>query len=83
MVFNILNYFKVAATPHIDALANNGIIFQEAYAAESVCTPSRTAVLTGRYPARSGMSSADADFRTMISAAQVGNIGYFGCWNIE
>lgn len=41
-------------TPHIDALAENGIRFTDAYVAASVCIPSRIAMMTGRYPWRFG-----------------------------
>ncbi len=39
-------------TPHIDALARDGLVFSQAYAAAPVCTPSRAAILTGCSPAR-------------------------------
>ena len=39
-------------TPHIDRLASSGFHFTSAYAAGSVCSPTRAALLTGRYPAR-------------------------------
>jgi arylsulfatase A-like enzyme len=39
-------------TPHLDRLARQGVRFTEAYAASPVCTPTRCAFLTGRYPAR-------------------------------
>ena len=41
-------------TPRIDALAAEGIRFTNAYAMGPECTPSRTALLTGRYPQRVG-----------------------------
>ncbi|MDP6539826.1 MAG: sulfatase-like hydrolase/transferase [Planctomycetota bacterium] len=43
-------------TPHIDALAAEGVRFTAAYAACAVCSPTRAAVLTGRYPARVGVT---------------------------
>lgn len=43
-------------TPHIDGLASQGIRFTNGYAACAVCSPSRAAVLTGRYPARVGIT---------------------------
>lgn len=36
-------------TPNIDALADNGILFQDAHSGSAVCTPTRYGVLTGRY----------------------------------
>ncbi|MFD2115766.1 sulfatase [Paenibacillus yanchengensis] len=44
-------------TPHIDALAASGARFTDWYAASSVCSPSRAALLTGRYPGNSGVRS--------------------------
>jgi arylsulfatase A-like enzyme len=42
-------------TPHLDAMAEQGLRFTDFYSAAEVCTPSRAALLTGRYPIRSGM----------------------------
>ncbi len=39
-------------TPNIDKLATEGMLFTNAYAACTVCSPSRAAILTGCYPAR-------------------------------
>jgi arylsulfatase A len=39
-------------TPHIDRLAAEGARFTDAYAACAVCSPTRAALLTGKYPAR-------------------------------
>lgn len=43
-------------TPNIDRLASQGMQFSNAYAACAVCSPTRAAVLTGRYPARVGVT---------------------------
>lgn len=43
------------ATPAIDALAARGLRFTQFYSGAPVCSPSRAAVLTGRYPLRAGM----------------------------
>jgi arylsulfatase A-like enzyme len=43
-------------TPNIDRLAAQGMRFTNAYAACAVCSPTRAAVLTGRYPARVGVT---------------------------
>ena len=39
-------------TPNIDRLANDGMRFTDAYAACQVCSPTRAAIMTGKYPAR-------------------------------
>ncbi len=42
-------------TPHLDRMANEGLRFTNFYSGAEVCTPSRAALLTGRYALRSGM----------------------------
>jgi len=44
-------------TPHIDRIAAEGVRLTDFYAAASTCSPSRAGLLTGRYPARSGIST--------------------------
>ena len=39
-------------TPNIDRLAGQGMRFTDAYAACSVCSPTRASIMTGKYPAR-------------------------------
>lgn len=39
-------------TPRLDRLAREGMRFNDAYSACTVCSPSRAAILTGRHPAR-------------------------------
>ncbi len=43
---------KEYLTPNLDKLASQGMKFVNAYAAAPLCTPTRTAFITGRYPAR-------------------------------
>ena len=45
-------------TPRLDRMAAEGKRLTDFYAAASVCTPSRAALLTGRLPVRTGMSPA-------------------------
>lgn len=42
-------------TPRVDQMAAEGVRFTQFYCAAPVCTPSRAALMTGRYPLRSGM----------------------------
>lgn len=48
---------KHIETPHIDALAREGIRFTQFYVDSPICSPSRTALTTGQFPARWRMTS--------------------------
>ena len=50
-----INGAAMIKTPHIDRIGNEGVRLTSFYAGANVCTPSRAALLTGRYPIRSGM----------------------------
>jgi len=39
-------------TPHIDALADDGVMFTNAYSSSTVCSPTRAALMTGKNPAK-------------------------------
>ena len=60
MGFNDLSLYNGGAgdgslmTPNIDALGQEGVIFDNGYAANAVCAPSRASILTGRYSTRFG-----------------------------
>lgn len=43
-------------TPNVERLARSGTTFTDAYSASPVCTPTRTAFMTGRHPARTGIT---------------------------
>ena len=44
-----LNENSGIPTPHIDRIADEGMIFTDAHTSSSVCTPTRYGLLTGRY----------------------------------
>ena len=46
-----------ARTPNIDALANGGIRFTQAFLTASSCSPSRASIVTGRYPHNNGRAA--------------------------
>jgi arylsulfatase A-like enzyme len=47
---------KFYETPNIDRLCAQGMKFTNAYASAAICSPTRAAMLTGRYPARLGLT---------------------------
>ena len=48
-------YGHQMVTPNIQRLADQGLLFRQAFAAAPVCSPSRAAMLTGRWPHCNGM----------------------------
>ncbi len=62
--------FPLNTTPFLDSLAQTGIWFNRAYCASPACIPSRTSMLTGRFPSathvRSNMNLKDAFYETDI-----------------
>jgi arylsulfatase A-like enzyme len=51
-------------TPHLDGIAHDGVRFADWYSNSPVCSPSRAALLTGRYPGNAGVRSILAGHRT-------------------
>jgi arylsulfatase A-like enzyme len=45
-------YGRNFSTPRIDSLARQGALLTQAYSSSAVCSPTRVALITGRYPAR-------------------------------
>ncbi len=64
----------VIRTPHLDRMAAEGLRFTDFYSAAEVCTPSRAALLTGRYPIRSGMCAMPAAPRRVLFGDSKGGL---------
>lgn len=62
---------KFYETPNIDRLAAQGMKFTQAYAACTVCSPSRAAVMTGKYPARLHVTDWIAGHRRPHAALKI------------
>lgn len=43
-------------TPNVDRIAEGGTVFTQGYAASRVCSPSRASIMTGKFPARHGIT---------------------------
>lgn len=79
----------VLKTPHLDAMAANGLRFDRFYAGAPVCSPTRASVLTGRANDRTGVLQHGYALRpqekTIANALRaVGyTTGHFGKWHLD
>ena len=48
---------QINTTPHIDRLAEEGMLFRNAFVANSICAPSRAAILTGQFGHHNGIKT--------------------------
>lgn len=56
----------IIKTPHIDALAGQGLVFNRAYCQQAVCSPSRTSLLLGRRPDTTRIFDLQTHFRKTL-----------------
>ena len=89
-----LNKDSKIATPNMDRLAAQGMIFTDAHSGSAVCTPTRYGILTGRYAWRTrlqegvldGYSPALIDPKRLTVASLLRSRGYhtacFGKWHL-
>ncbi|MEZ7918892.1 MAG: sulfatase-like hydrolase/transferase [Akkermansiaceae bacterium] len=83
------NGHSVLKTPHLDAMAANGLRFDRFYAGAPVCSPTRASALTGRANDRCGVPSHGHALRlpekTLASALKKAGYatGHFGKWHLN
>jgi iduronate 2-sulfatase len=53
-------------SPNIDALAKRGMVFHRSYVQQALCSPSRISMLSGRYPATTGIFEIGRTLRTTM-----------------
>jgi arylsulfatase A-like enzyme len=65
------NGTTVYETPHVDRLAEQGMVLSDFYSGGPVCSPTRASILTGKYPARTHITrhliAPDRDPRHMVT----------------
>ncbi len=69
---------KVVKAPNLDALAANGVVFDNAYCASPLCSPSRAAFMAGLLPSRTRVYDNAAEFAADIPtfAHHLRRLGY-------
>ena len=78
----------VNSTPHIDAIGDAGVRFENLFATNSLCAPSRASLLTGTYSHVNGVSTLDtyidASQPTFVSALRGAGYrtGFVGKWHM-
>ena len=78
---------KVNQTPHLDSLAKEGMRFDRCFAVNSICTPSRATILTGKYSHINGVTvfnRFDGSQPTVAKHLQAAGYytGMFGKWHL-
>ncbi|MGC3961224.1 MAG: sulfatase [Verrucomicrobiota bacterium] len=79
---------KINQTPHIDRLAKEGLRFNHCFAVNSICTPSRASILTGKYSHINGVTvfnRFDGSQWTVAKALQAAgyHTGIIGKWHLQ
>ena len=79
----------VCDTPHIDTLAAEGSLWTKCYPATPVCSPSRSSLLTGRYPQNTPVTNnnihlGDDQITFALKLSEAGyHTGYAGKWHLD
>ena len=80
---------KIVKTPHIDWIANHGAVATSFYATTPVCSPSRGALLSGRYPQHTPVTNNNIKLGDdIVTFAEVLRrkgyaTGYAGKWHLD
>jgi len=76
-------------TPTIDRIAEEGMLFENCFCTNSICTPSRASILTGQYPQTNGVLDLDGNIppEQQYLPAEMKKLGYetamIGKWHLK
>jgi arylsulfatase A-like enzyme len=78
---------KINRTPHLDQLAKEGVRLDHCFVTNSICTPSRAAILTGKYSHKNGVpvfNRFDGGQQTVAKLLQAAgyHTGMYGKWHL-
>lgn len=68
----LYGHTKFYRTPNLERLAKRGMLFARAYSASPLCSPTRSAILTGLSPARTGITTPNCHLPQVVLAATIG-----------
>jgi arylsulfatase A-like enzyme len=68
----LYGHTKFHQTPNLDRLAKRGMTFSRAYSASPLCSPTRSAILTGLSPARTGITTPNGHLPKITLQATAG-----------
>ncbi|MFC2102271.1 sulfatase-like hydrolase/transferase [Bacteroidota bacterium] len=71
-------------TPNIDRIAAEGVLFENAYVTAPICSPSRAAILTGKYPQRYGFETQPMEYypSNIVEYSAGKNASFLGDWKV-
>ncbi len=67
----LYGHTRLYETPNIERLAQRGMLFRSAYTAHPLCSPTRSSLMTGFDPSRTGMTSAAGNSKQVVLEAQL------------
>ncbi len=80
---------KLNPTPTIDAIAKGGVVMENAFCSNAICTPSRACIMTGQYSAVNGCTTLNdkLDGDKQYLAIEMNKLGYetavIGKWHLH